>query len=129
MFMQAYHRTLPWRDLLLSIFILIVLLHASSLCRAQDANYWSSNYGHGGFLSPGATLSNNHDSGVFFFNPALLGYSTHSSAAVSGTIYQYQATNIRNGVGKGLDLKSSGGSVIPQMVSNNISLKLKGRPV
>ena len=111
------------------LFLLIFLLSATSPCRAQDANYWSSNYGPGGFLTPGATLSNNRDSGLFFFNPALLGYSTHSSAAVSGTIYQYRATNIRNGVGQGLDLKSSGGSVIPQMVSSNISLKLKGRPV
>ena len=92
---------------------------------AQDVNYWSSSYGPGGFLAPGATIANNGDSGVFFFNPALFGYSRKSSASISGTIYQYQRTNIKNGTGTGLDLKSSGGSVIPQIVSNTITLKMK----
>jgi hypothetical protein len=39
---------------------------------AQDANYWTSNYGVGGYLNPGATIANNGDSGVLFYNPALL---------------------------------------------------------
>jgi hypothetical protein len=103
----------------------VCLLFLAAYAHAQDANYWSSSYGPGGFLAPGATIANNGDSGVFFFNPALFGYSRKSSASISGTIYQYQYTKIKDGAGAGLDLKSSGGSVIPQIVSNTLTLKMK----
>lgn len=103
----------------------VCLLFLAGYAHAQDVNYWSSSYGPGGFLAPGATIANNGDSGVFFFNPALFGYSRKSSASISGTIYQYQYTKIKDGAGRGLDLKSSGGSVIPQIVSNTITLKMK----
>ena len=105
----------------LTVFLILVMASA----RSQDVNYWSSSYGPGGFLTPGATIANNGDSGVFYYNPALFAYSRKSSASISGTIYQYQYTNIKDGAGTGLNLKSSGGSVIPQMASNTISLKLK----
>lgn len=103
----------------------VLLLLTMGLARAQDAHYWSSSYGPAGFLSPGATIANNRDSGVFFYNPALLAYSHKSTASISGTIYQYQRTKIKNGAGTDLNLISSGGSIIPLMVSNTISLKLK----
>ena len=103
----------------------VCLLLLAGYAHAQDVNYWSSSYGAGGFLAPGATIANNGDSGVFFFNPALFGYSRKSSASISGTIYQYQRIKIKDGTGTGLDLKSSGGSVIPQIVSNTITLKMK----
>jgi len=104
--------------------IAILCLIAGQAC-AQDVNYWSSNYDPGGFLTPGATIANNGDSGVFFYNPALFAYSRKSSTSISGTIYQYQSIHIADGAGTGLPLNSFGGSVIPQMASNTISLKLK----
>lgn len=103
----------------------VCLLLLAGYAHAQDVNYWSSSYSPGGFLAPGATIANNGDSGVFFINPALFGHSRKSSASISGTIYQYQYTKIKDGAGTGLDLKSSGGSVIPQIVSNTITLKMK----
>ncbi len=53
--------------------------------KAQDANYWSSSYNPAGLLTPGAVIVLNRDSGVMFFNPALLGYNTKNSASISGT--------------------------------------------
>src|ERR1700754_3681362 len=110
------------------IRLTVTLLLLAVRVAAQDANYWSSGYGPGGFLVPGATIANNRDSGVFFYNPALLAFSRKSAASISGTIYEYQYIKIKDGAGTGLDLKSSFGSVIPQIASNNISMKLKNRP-
>lgn len=92
---------------------------------AQDANYWSSSYNPGGFLTPGAVIAFNRDSGVMFLNPALLAYNTKSSASISGSIYQYGSIKVKNGVGNGFDLKSTSASIIPQMVSATIALKGK----
>ncbi|MEZ2335004.1 hypothetical protein [Mucilaginibacter sp. RCC_168] len=93
--------------------------------KAQDANYWSSSYNPAGYLTPGAVIAFNRDSGVMFLNPALLAYNSKSSASISGSIYQYGTIKIKNGVGTGLDLKSTSASIIPQMISATISLKGK----
>lgn len=92
---------------------------------AQDANYWSSNYGPGGFFSPGSVIANNKDSGVMFYNPALLAYTNKNSASISANIYQYESINIKNGAGTGHNLKSVSVKVIPLMISGTIALKLK----
>ncbi len=96
---------------------------------AQDANYWSSSYGPGGFFTPGAVLSYNLDSGVLFYNPALLAKLRKSSVSINGSIYQYEKTKINNAIGTNLDLKGGWGSIIPQMVTNTISFETKKRPI
>ena len=107
----------------LTTFLCIFLF--TQAIRAQDANYWSSSYNPGGFLTPGAVVAFNRDSGVMFLNPALLAYSTKSTASINASIYQYGRINIKNGAGTGLDLKSTSANIIPQMISATISLKGK----
>ena len=96
---------------------------------AQDANYWSSSYGPGGFLVPGATIARNNDSGVLFYNPALLAYNTKNAASITGSIYSFQNTKIKNGAGTGLNLNSAAESVVPGIASNTIYLNLKNNPI
>jgi hypothetical protein len=105
------------------IFLCLVLLMQG--VKAQDANYWSSSYNPAGFLTPGAVIAFNRDSGVMFLNPALLAYSNKSTASISGSVYQYGNIKIKDGAGTGLDLKSTSASIIPQMISATISLKGK----
>ena len=111
--------------LLPSLFFILVMGAAA----AQDAHYWSSSYGPGGFLVPGATIARNNDSGVLFYNPALLAYNTKNAASISGSIYNFQSTKIKNGAGTGLNLNSTAESVIPGIVSNTIYLNLKNKPI
>lgn len=108
---------------ILIIFLCVFMFTQAT--RAQDANYWSSSYNPAGFLTPGAVIAFNRDSGVMFLNPALLAYSTKSTASINASIYQYGRINIKNGAGTGLNLKSTSTSIIPQMISATISLKGK----
>ena len=71
------------------IFFLFFTINALN-AYTQDANYWSSNYGVGGFLAPGATIAKNGDSGVLFYNPALIAYNTINTASISGNFYKRQ---------------------------------------
>ncbi len=77
--------------LTLSLFCLFVCIEFLS---AQDANYWSADYGPAGFFTPGAVIANNNDSGVLFYNPALLGLSHKSATTLSGTVYHYESIKI-----------------------------------
>ncbi len=109
------------------IALLCFVLFSQSI-KAQDANYWSSSYNPAGLLTPGAVIALNRDSGVMFFNPALLGYNSKNSASISGTIYQLSKVDVKNGAGTGLDMNSSSTSIIPQMVSATISFNKGAHP-
>lgn len=92
---------------------------------AQDANYWHSSFGPGGLLTPGATIVNDRDSGLYYYNPALTALHPKNSVSISTSLYQLNSYNIRDGVGAGENLKSSGLQIIPVMVSGNIFFKGK----
>lgn len=96
---------------------------------AQDSNYWASNYGPGGFMTPGATISDTRDSGVFFYNPALLAIRPKTALEFSGSLYQLESTRIIDALGKGKDLKSVSGGVSPQMHSGSFEMKKNERLV
>jgi hypothetical protein len=106
------------------LFTFACLLFTLSL-HAQDANYWSASYGPGGFFMPGAVIANNKDSGVLFYNPALLALSHKKTTSISGTVYQLQSIKIADGAGDGKDLRSKVFSTIPQMLTGNFSLNKK----
>jgi len=113
------------RRSLLFLPVLLLLLQPSF---AQDAHYWSNNYGPGVFLTPGSVIASNRDSGVLFYNPALLSLSNKSRIAISSisaNIYQLESINIRNGAGTGKHLRSQSVRIVPQMLSGSISLGKK----
>ncbi|HEY9262349.1 hypothetical protein [Chitinophaga sp.] len=114
---------------MLRIFPFIFTFVGISQCTwAQDANYWSNNYGPAGFFTPGAVVANNRDSGVLFYNPALQAWTKKKAVSISGTIYQVEAIKIKNGAGTGKDLKSRITSSVPQMLSGMVALGKK-KPV
>ncbi|WP_133177563.1 hypothetical protein [Chitinophaga parva] len=102
---------------------LLLLLLAPLISFAQDAHYWSSEYNAGGFFAPGAVIANNRDSGVLFYNPALLAVSQRNAAAIGGNIYQVNQIRIKDGTGSGKNLVSNNASVVPQMISGSYTLK------
>lgn len=107
------------KRLLFSVFLLIALGAA-----AQDTHYWSANFSAGSFVMPGGVVANNRDSGVVFYNPALLAYSLKNSASISGNLYQWQLIKISNGTGAGKDLRSVYANIIPVMGSGTLHLNV-----
>ncbi|PVD52973.1 hypothetical protein DC498_06290 [Terrimonas sp.] len=111
-----------FQKLIINVLFLLGYLYNA---KAQDASYWASGYGAAGFFTPGAVIANNHDSGVLYFNPALLAYDKRNAASISGTVYQWQSVLINNGAGTGHHLMSANESIVPLIASNTIRLKTK----
>lgn len=110
--------------------LVLCMLIGTPLCvQSQDANYWSCSYGPGSFMVPGASIARNMDSGVLFYNPALLAYNKKNAAAISGNVYNFFSTKIINGAGTKLNLNSTSVAVIPVIASNTIYLNIKGKPL
>lgn len=111
-----------------NIYFGILLLSVCLTAGAQDTHYWSSQFNAGGFVMPGATVADTRDSGVFFFNPALLAFRPQRSVSVSGNIYQYAILKIRDGTGQRKPLVSSGTGIYPSMLAGSLPIR-KGRVV
>ncbi len=109
---------------MLKRLLLFVFLFAAVSASAQDTHYWSSNFSAGSFVMPGGVVANNRDSGVVFYNPALLAYSLKNSASISGNLYQWQLIKIANGTGTGKDLRSAYANIIPVMGSGTLHLNV-----
>jgi hypothetical protein len=92
---------------------------------AQDANYWQSNYGACGMLTPGSALANDNGKGFFYYNPALLAINPKTSVSLSSSVYQYESVKIKDGVGPGLNLRSRNLKINPQMAAGTIAFKKK----
>lgn len=103
--------------LFISISLFLMLTDASG----QDSHYWGSGFSPGGFLLPGSVIANNRDSGLFFYNPALLAIHPKSSVSISANIYEYEVINIKDGIATGKSLKSNRFRIVPQMVSGTIA--------
>ncbi len=109
--------------------LLIVSLLLSSIAFSQDANYWNNQYSAGGYFLPGSVVANNSDSGVLYINPALLVNSKITLLSANATIYHADKIKIKDGAGKGFDLKSSNAGAIPTMVSGNFRLPFKNKNI
>ncbi|RCH54702.1 hypothetical protein DJ568_09420 [Mucilaginibacter hurinus] len=103
--------------------ILVLLCFCGLKSFAQDTHYWSADYSPAGFIVPGAVITNNRDSGVVFYNPALLAFTNKNSANISGNLYQLQSIRIKNGAGPGRHLTSNNAGIVPQMVSGTMRFK------
>lgn len=120
---------IPLLTMLRTITRLLFIVGSLKQAVAQDSHYWSSNYGPGGLMTPGATLADTRDSGVFFYNPALLAIRPKTALEFSGSLYQFESNRIIDALGKGKDLKSVSGGVSPQMHSGSFELKNNERLV
>ncbi|GAA0549402.1 hypothetical protein [Chitinophaga japonensis] len=110
------------------LLLLPCFIFSFFLSFAQDAHYWSSNYGPGVMLTPGSVIASNGDSGVLFYNPALLSHSNKGRIAISSitaNIYQLESIKVKDGTGTGMDLKSRSIRIVPQMLSGSVSLGKK----
>lgn len=74
-------------------------------------------------MTPGATIADTRDSGVFFYNPALLAIRPKTTLEFSGSLYQVDYTRMVNAVGAGRDLRSLSGGVSPQIHSGSFRWK------
>lgn len=113
---------------ILYLLLPIWLLACPARLHAQDANYWTAGYGPAGFFMPGAVIAQNRDSGVLFYNPALLVNTHGSTSSLSGTVYQWQSIFMKDGVGTGLPLRSHGTSIVPMVASHAVPYFKKKLP-
>lgn len=96
--------------------ILASLIFASALA-AQDNHYWTHQFGTRASLMGGAVLGGVNDTSAVYYNPARLGWIDNDSLKVSADGYQLSTLTIQDGAGKGQNLSSTQGDIVPLAAS------------
>lgn len=84
---------------------------------AQDTHYWNVQYGMRGSILGNSIMSYVRDNSGIYYNPACLSLIDSNNISVSASLYQYDMTDMPDGAGKGIDLKSRQTIVLPNMIS------------
>ncbi|MEZ5993070.1 MAG: hypothetical protein R3E76_12020 [Planctomycetota bacterium] len=94
---------------------IVLLACATVSCQlvAQDNHYWTHNFGTRASLMGGAVIGGDPDTSAVYYNPGRLGWLTNDSLKVSADGYQLSTLTIRDGAGKGENLTSTDGDIIP----------------
>lgn len=109
------------KNLLLPIIFLLTYSDVFS----QDSHYWSGLFNPVGLLTPGAAIADTRDSGVLYFNPALLANNTKNTATLNGSLYKLNNIRFKNGAGEVYPLNSLNIDITPLMGSGVINLRGK----
>jgi hypothetical protein len=95
---------------------LAAVLFACALS-AQDNQYWTHQFGTRASLMGGAVVGGVDDTSAVYYNAARLGWIDNDSLKVSADGYQLALLTVKDGAGKGHDLNSAQGDIVPLAAS------------
>jgi hypothetical protein len=104
-------------------YLIVIFVLASVIVRSQDCNYWLSQVGNTSALLGGAAINGTFDNSGIFYNPGSLAFVENTGISLSGNAFYFNVYNIKNGAGEGLDLKTTGLTGAPSLISGVIKNK------
>jgi hypothetical protein len=113
------------RNLLQRFIILLIVWGFISVetVYAQDSNPWLSQVGNTSALLGGAAVNGTFDNSGIYYNPGSLAFVENTGISLSGNAFYFNVYNIINGAGNGLDLKTTGLTGAPSLISGVIKNK------
>jgi hypothetical protein len=114
-------RTLPLRASLVLAAILGLLGASGSTAAAQEAHYWSEQFGNRSMLLGGAVIGSVFDLGAVFYNPGRLGLIDNPAFVLSAKAYQWDRYSIE-GEDRDGALKQSKFGGAPSLVAGTFKL-------
>ncbi len=119
--MKGYNRLYLFRREF--AYLIVCFLFSGTLLFSQDSNYWLSQVGNTSALLGGAAVNGTFDNSGIYYNPGSLAFVENSGISLSGNAFYFNVYNIKNGAGDGLDLKTSGLTNAPSIVSGVLKNK------
>lgn len=93
---------------------------------AQDAHYWTLQYGPKSSLLGGAVIGSVDDVSATFYNPGALARARSLSFAVSTNVFEISKISLENGGGQGVDIGRQVSGLRPSMVAGTVADSLFG---
>jgi hypothetical protein len=104
----------------------LALLFTAAGVHAQDAHYWTLQFGPRSSLLGGAVIGSVSDISATYYNPGALGPAENLPFAVSTDVLELTTTTLEDGGGQGVDLGTTTSGLRPSMVAGTIKRGLFG---
>jgi predicted porin len=117
------------RYMLLIFAFAMTLLLFTREASAQDAHYWTLQYGPKSSLLGGAVIGAADDVSATFYNPGALSLADNLAFAVSTDVFEVSGVTLEGGGGRGVNLGTSRSGLRPSMLAGTITEKLFGKGV
>ena len=106
--------------LLIAIFATACLLPAAG--KAQDAHYWTLQYGTRSTLLGGSVIGSVEDLGATYYNPARLALTSDLSFLLSAKVYQWDKVIVEDGTDARVDFRNSSFGGAPSLVAGTFKI-------
>ncbi len=109
-----------------------LLLSALVLCgltaplAAQDAQYWTNQYGNEARLLGGAVIGSVKDLSAVFYNPGRLSLMTDARLVLAGNVFRYSQIKLEDALGNGGDLTTTKVGGVPSLFAGELRFKFLG---
>ena len=113
-------RVLPWA------VAFLYLPFAPTGSWAQDAHYWTQQFGPRASLLSGAVIGSIADISGTFYNPGSLALAKTLPFALSTDVYEVEKIRLEDGAGAGVDPSTTRSGVRPSLLAGTITRKLAG---
>jgi len=114
---------------LLTLAVFTVLTASTAPATAQDAHYWTNQFGQTASLLGGAVIGSADDISATFYNPGALSIDTDLSFAVSANVLEMSSVTLEDGGGSGVDLSSNKTGFRPSLVAGTFTRNLFGKDI
>lgn len=115
------------RSALLTLMVAGASLVDATPGSAQDAHYWTLQYGPRSSLLGGAVIGSVDDVSGTFYNPGALAQADDLAFAVSADVFEYTGIALEDGGGNGVDLGTAKSGLRPSLVAGTITEDLFGK--
>lgn len=95
--------------------------------QAQDAHYWSTQYGNRSRLLAGAVIGSVDDASSVYYNPGALALLEKAELLLGGNVFQYTNVTYEGAVAGELDLDSNRFKSVPAMLAGEFPFKFLGK--
>ena len=123
---------MPWHSRFMVLAMALSAVCTSlvpAAAMAQDANYWTDQYGPRASLLGGAVIGSISDVSGTFYNPGSLALAESLPFALSASVYEYENILLEDGAGTGVDLGTTRTGVRPSLIAGTITSELLGSDV
>jgi hypothetical protein len=93
---------------------------------AQDAHFWTLQYGPRSSLLGGAVIGSVDDVSATYYNPGAVAQASDLAFAVSTDVFEYSIVSLEDGGGSGVDLGTAKSGLRPSLVAGTITRSLFG---
>jgi len=118
-----------WRLVAHAVPLLVagVLLGVPAEAAAQDAHYWTTQYGNRSRLLAGAVIGSVDDVSAVFYNPGALALLDKAELLLGGNVFEYTNVGYEGLVIGDIDLTSNRFKSLPAMIAGEFPFKFLGK--